>query len=40
MTRPRHKDIDVQTVVDLRRMLTESGYAELAQEVTDEGKEV
>ena len=40
MTRPRHKDIDVQTVVDLRRMFTESGYAELAQEVTDEGKEV
>jgi hypothetical protein len=38
--RPRHKDIDVQTVVDLRRMLTESGYAAVAQAATDEGKEV
>ena len=24
--RPRHKDIDVQMVVDLRRMLTNAGY--------------
>ncbi len=24
---PTHKDIDVQTVVDLRRMLTTAGYA-------------
>jgi hypothetical protein len=24
--RPAHKDIDVQTVVDLRRMLTDAGY--------------
>ena len=38
--RPRNKDIDVQTVVDLRRMLTSAGYAAAAQESTDEGKEV
>jgi hypothetical protein len=24
--RPRHKDIDVQMIVDLRRMLTNAGY--------------
>ena len=24
--RPAHKDIDVQTVVDLRRMLNDAGY--------------
>jgi hypothetical protein len=39
-TRPRHKDIEVQQVVDLRRMLTAAGYAALADEVTNEGKEV
>ena len=27
MSRPRGKDVDVQTVVDLRRVLTEAGYA-------------
>jgi hypothetical protein len=39
-TRPRGKDIDVQTVVDLRRMLSEAGYASLVEKVSDEGKEV
>jgi len=29
-TRPRHKDIDVQTVVDLRRLLTDAGFANTA----------
>jgi hypothetical protein len=39
-TRPRNKDIDVQTVVDLRRMLTTAGYAAAVKEATDEGREV
>jgi hypothetical protein len=39
-TRPRNKDIDVQTVVDLRRMLSTAGYAAVAKKATDEGKEV
>jgi hypothetical protein len=26
--RPNHKDVDIQTVVDLRRMLTGAGYGE------------
>jgi len=25
-SRPKHKDLDVQTVIDLRRMLTDAGY--------------
>ena len=28
LTRPKHKDIDVQLVVDLRRMLTGAGYGD------------
>ena len=40
LDRPRHKDVDVQTIVDLRRMLTKAGYAAVADKVTDEGKEV
>ncbi len=38
--RPRNKDVDVQTIVDLRRMLTKAGYAAVAEKATDEGKEV
>jgi hypothetical protein len=38
--RPRDKDIDVQTVVDLRRILTTAGYAAVATNATNEGKEV
>ncbi|HEY1223030.1 MAG TPA: hypothetical protein VGE75_06000 [Acidimicrobiales bacterium] len=38
--RPRNKDIDVQTVVDLRRMLTSAGYATVVKNAIDEGKEV
>ena len=38
--RPRNKDIDVQTIVDLRRMLTQAGYAAGAEKATNEGKEV
>ncbi len=40
LTKPRTKDVDVQTVVDLRRMLTNSGYATLAEDVVNKGKEV
>ena len=32
LTRPRHKDIDVQLVVDLRRMLTGAGYGDTSAE--------
>jgi hypothetical protein len=39
-TRPRGKDVDAQTVVDLRRMLSEAGYESLVKKATDEGKEV
>jgi hypothetical protein len=28
LTRPKHKDIDVQLVIDLRRMLTGAGYGD------------
>jgi hypothetical protein len=38
--RPKHKDIDTDQVVDLRRMLTNAGYAEIVQELEDKGKEV
>lgn len=39
-TRPRNKDIDVQTIVDLRRMLTKAGYAGQVEQAVNEGKEV
>jgi hypothetical protein len=39
-TRPKEKDIDVQQVVDLRRMLTGAGYASVVAELEDKGKEV
>ena len=32
LTRPKHKDIDVQLVVDLRRMLTGAGYGDSSRE--------
>jgi len=34
-TRPRHKDIDVQTIVDLRRMLSKAGFTNSAPPVTE-----
>jgi len=40
IVRPDGKDIDVQLVLDLRRMLTEAGYDALVEELQDEGKEV
>ena len=39
-TRPKGKDIDVQQVVDLRRMLTGAGYASLVADLEDKGKEI
>jgi hypothetical protein len=35
VTRPKHKDIDVQQVVDLRRMLREAGYDPQDADATD-----
>jgi hypothetical protein len=32
LTRPKHKDIDVQQVLDLRRMLTGAGYGDASVE--------
>ncbi len=39
-TPPKHKDIDVQQVVDLRRMLTSAGYRSVVDELEAKGKEV
>ncbi len=40
LTRPKDKDIDVQQVVDLRRMLTSAGYDSVVRELEAKGKEV
>jgi hypothetical protein len=40
LARPKHKDIDVQQVVDLRRMLSGSGYRTVVEELEAKGKEV
>ena len=40
LTPPKHKDIDVQQVVDLRRMLTSAGYGAVVEELETKGKEV
>jgi hypothetical protein len=37
--RPKHKDIDTQQVVDLRRMLTGVGYAPIVEELEAKGTE-
>jgi hypothetical protein len=39
-TPPKHKDVDVQQVVDLRRMLASAGYGAVAEELEGKGKEV
>jgi hypothetical protein len=36
----RHKDIDIQQVVDLRQMLTDAGYGAVVAELETKGKEV
>jgi hypothetical protein len=38
--RPKNKDVDVQQVLDLRRMLTNAGYDEVVKEMEARGKEV
>ena len=40
LVRPKHKDIDVQQVVDLRKMLTDAGYGAVVEELEAKGKEV
>jgi len=40
LTRPKHKDVDVQQVVDLRRMLTGAGYDAVVEGLEAKGKEV
>lgn len=37
--RPKHKDIDIQQVVDVRRMLTNAGYATVAERFEAKGTE-
>ena len=40
LRRPSDKDIDGQQLVDLRRLLTSAGYATMAADLEDRGKEV
>jgi hypothetical protein len=40
LRRPSDKDIDGQQLVDLRRLLTSAGYATMAAELEEKGKEV
>jgi hypothetical protein len=40
LRRPSGKDIDGQQLVDLRRILTSAGYATMAADLEDKGKEV
>jgi hypothetical protein len=40
LKRPSGKDIDGQQLVDLRRLLTSAGYATVAADLEDRGKEV
>jgi hypothetical protein len=37
--RPKHKDVEVEQIVDLRRMLTNAGYAAIVEEMEAQGKE-
>jgi hypothetical protein len=39
LERPRHKDIDAQQVVDLRRMLSNAGYAPEVEQAEAKGQE-
>jgi hypothetical protein len=40
VVRPKDKDIDIQQIVDLRRMLTGAGYSKVVEELESKGKEV
>ena len=37
--RPRDEDVDVQMVLDLRRLLTSAGYDAVVEQMAAEGKE-
>jgi hypothetical protein len=39
ITKPKHKDIDVQQVVDLRHIFTAVGYDAVVKDLEAEGKE-
>ncbi len=39
-TRPKHKDIEIESVVALRRMLSAAGYDAVVTQLEAEGKEV
>lgn len=39
-TRPRHKDIEIESVLDLRRMLSAAGYDAAVARMEAKGKEV
>ena len=39
ITKPKHKDIDVQQVVDLRHIFTAAGYDTVAKDLEEKGKE-
>ena len=40
LTPPKHKDIDVQQIVDLRRMLTTAGYGAVVDELEAKGQAI
>ncbi len=40
ITPPKHKDVDIQQIVDLRRMLASAGYRAVVDELETKGKEV
>jgi hypothetical protein len=39
VTKPKHKDIDVQGVVDLRRIFTAAGFGPAVKDMEAKGKE-
>jgi hypothetical protein len=39
LTRPKHKDIDLQQVVDIRRMLNRAGYGAVVEGLEAKGQE-
>jgi hypothetical protein len=40
LMRPKHKDVDLQQVLDLRHMLVRAGYGEVVTRLEAKGKEV
>jgi hypothetical protein len=38
-TRPKHKDVEVQQIVDLRRMLAGAGYGAVVEQLEAKGQE-